>query len=386
MKAETALGILALLLLVQLQPGAGAQSDNAERLDSTVTLDLRAAAWRPVPGDSYALVAGEAGTVLQYTGKFFIKLQPNTTSDLSGVGWHPSGSRALLVGMDGAFLEFDGTGFRSSPFNATYWFEDARWRPQGDFALVVGHNGTLMRTDGSTFTHVNSTVNDAITSVSWRPDGRFAFLCGDFPFVLRYDPESGDVARLETGVTGQFLRGVSWRPDGGAALVFGTLGNIFRYDGAGFTPLNSPTANQWLAGTWSPDNRTALLAARGGLLYRFEEGKALAPVTTNTTESIYSIAYTLNGSYALCAGSGGLVLRYPPTERPQPNPPVDGVVGTDWLLLSAALVATFALMTVGVAVYMSLRARRKQREADELADAELHAVELAAQKKGPEGT
>jgi WD40 repeat protein len=377
---------MALILLVQLQPGAGALSGNVERLVSTVTLDLRSAAWRPVPGDSYALVAGESGTVLQYTGKFFIKLQPNTTSDLSGVAWHPSGSKALLVGRDGAFLEFDGNGFRSAPFNTTFWFEDVKWRPQGDFALVAGHNGTLIRTEGSVFTHLNSTVNFTITSISWRPDGRFAFLCGDFPFVLRYDPETGQSARLETGVSGQFLRGVSWRPDGGAALVFGTLGNLFRYDGSGFTPLNSPTANQWLAGAWSPDNRTALLAARGGLLYRFEEGKALAPITTNTTQSIHSIAYTLNGSYALCAGSGGLVLRYPPTETPLPNPPVDGDDGSDWLLLSAVLVATFALMTVGVAVYMSLRARRKQREADELADAELHAVELAAQKKGPEGT
>ena len=381
MKPKTALCLTALLLLVQLQPGAGALPDDAERLDSTVAQDLRSAAWRPVPGDSYALLAGESGTVLQYTGKFFIKLQANTTSDLSGVGWHPSGSKALLVGKDGTFLEYDGTGFRSAPFNGSYWFEDAKWRPQGDFALVVGHNGTLMRTDGSAFTHLNSTVNVTVTSISWRPDGRFAFLCGDFSFVLRYDPETGEVARLETGVSGQYLRGVAWRPDGGAALVFGTLGNLFRYDGAGFAPLNSPTANQWLAGAWSPDNRTALLAARGGLLFRFEEGKNITKVATNTTESIYSIAYALNGSYALCAGSGGLVLRYPPTEKPQPDPPVDGHSGGDWLLLSAALVAAFALITAGVAVYMLVRARRKQREADELADAQLHAVELAAEKK-----
>ena len=386
MKSKTALCLVALVLLLQLQPGAWAQSDAAERLDSTVSLDLWAVAWRPMPGDSYALVAGEAGTVLQYTGKFFIKLQPNTTSDLSGVGWHPSGSKALLVGRDGTFLEFDGTGFRSAPFNSTQWFEDAKWRPQGDFALVAGHNGTLMRTDGSAFTHLNSTVNVTITSISWRPDGRFAFLCGDFPFVLRYDPETGEVARLDTGLFGQYLRGVSWRPDGGAALVFGTLGNLFRYDGAGFTPLNSPTANQWLAGAWSPDNSTALLAARNGLLYKFEEGKALVPITTNTTGSIHSIAYALNGSYALCVGSAGLVLRYPPAEKPGPRPPVDGGDGQDWLLLSAALVMVFSLLTVGVAVYTISRARRKERDARLLEDAELHAAELAGMKKGREGT
>lgn len=386
MNSKTMPFLIALFLLLQLQPCGGAQADAAERLDSTVQLDLRAAAWRPVPGDSTALVAGEAGTVLQYTGRFFIRLQPNTTSDLTGVGWHPSGARALLVGKYGTFLEFDGTGFRSAPLNRTVWLEDAKWRPQGDFALVAGHNGTLMRTDGGTFSHLDSTLNDTITSISWRPDGRFAFLCGDFPFVLRYDPESGDVSRLETGVTGQYLRGVSWRPDGGAALVFGTLGNLFRYDGAGFRLLDSPTANQWLAGAWSPDNRSALLAARGGLLYRFEEGKALSPVATNTTDSIHSIAFALNGSYALCVGSGGLVLRYPPSEKPGPVTPTDGGDGTDWLRLSAVMLMAFALMTVGVAVYMISRSRKKQREAEELAGAELHALEVAAKKKGREGT
>jgi len=384
MNAKLALGLAALFLLLQFQPAAAEQSDAAERLDSTVSLDLRAVSWRPAPGDTYALVAGEGGTVLRYTGLFFMTLSPNTTSGLFGIGWHPSGSKALLVGRDGTFLEYDGTGFRSAPQDRTLWFEDAKWRPQGDFALVVGHNGTLARTDGSTLVRLNSTVNDTITSISWRPDGRFAFLCGDFPFVLRYDPQTGNVDRLDTGLAGQYLRGVSWRPDGGTALVFGTLGTLYRYDGAGFTLLDTPTANQWLAAGWSVDNRTAILAARAGLLYRFEEGKNLTPLTTNTTESIYSIAFAPNGSLALCVGSGGLVLRYPPAQIPGPIPPVDGD-GTDWLLLSAAFLLIFSLMTVGVAVYMTHRARKRQHEADQLADAELHAVELAAKRKGEQG-
>jgi hypothetical protein len=387
MKAEFALGMAALLLLLQFQSvPASAPPSNTDRLDSTVSIDLRSVAWRPVPDDSYALIAGEGGTVLRYTGRFFITLDANTSSEINGVGWNPSGTKALLVGRDGTFLEYDGTGFRSAPQNRTLWFEDVKWRAQGDFALVVGHDGTLMRTDGSSVTRLNSTVNNTITSISWRPDGRFAFLCGDFPFVLRYDPEAGTVDRLATGLSGQYLRGVSWRPDGGAALVFGTLGTLYRYDGAGFTPLSSPTANQWLSGVWSSDNRTALLAARAGLLYRFEEGHNLTPLSTNTTESIYSIAYATNGSYALCVGSGGLVLRYPPAGTPAPNPPVDGGNGTDWLLLSAVLLMTFALITAGVAVYILSRSRKRQREADELAEAELHAAEVAARTRGREGT
>ena len=381
MKPKTALCLAAVMLLSLLQNGPAAAAP-AERLESPVQLELRAVSWRPAPGnDTYALLAGEGGTVLRWTGRFFMTLDSQTKSDLKGIGWHPSGTRALLVGRDGAFLEYDGSGFRSAAQNRTLWFEDAEWRPQGDFALVAGLNGTLARTDGTTLSLLNSTVGAAIVSISWRPDGRFAFLCGDFPFVLRYDPEAGTIDRLSTGLADQYLRGVSWRPDGGAALVFGTLGTLYRYDGSGFSPLGSPTANQWLAGAWSPDNRTALLAARGGLLYLFEEGGNLTPIATNTTSPIYSIAFSPNGSYALCAGAGGLVLRHPPAERPPVNPPVDGN-GGDWLLLSAVLVMAFALMTAGVAVYMMMRSRRRAREAEELAEAELHAAGLAAKTKG----
>ncbi|MBM4248232.1 MAG: WD40 repeat domain-containing protein [Euryarchaeota archaeon] len=381
MSRKTALVLVGLLLLVQLQcPPAAAKA--AERLESTASLDLRAVSWRPVQGDTFALIAGEGGTLLQYTGRFFMKPPAGTSADLNGIGWHPSGSRALLVGREGTLIEYDGAGLRAAPQNRTLWFEDAKWRPQGDFALIVGHNGTLARTNGSALTLLDPAVNGTLTSVSWRPDGRYAFVCGDFPFVLRYDPESGTVARLGTGVADQYLRGVSWRRDGGAALVYGTLGNLFRYDGAGFTPLDSPTANQWLAADWSPDNRTALLAARGGLLYMYEEGRPLSKVETNTTASICSIAYAPNGSYALCVGAGGLVLRYPPAPVDGQNPPVDGGDGTDWLLLTAALLMIFSLMTVGVAVHMTLRSRRREREASGLAEARLHAVELAARRKG----
>jgi hypothetical protein len=388
MRTMPALALAAvLLLLVQLPPApaAAAAPSTTDRLDSTVAQDLRAVAWRPVTDDTYALIAGDGGTLLRYTGRFFMTINSTTTSEINGIGWNPSGTRALMVGRDGTMLEYDGTGVRSAPQNGTFWFEDVKWRPQGDFALVVGRNGTLMRTDGSSVTRLNSTVNETIVSISWRPDGRFAFLCGDFTFVLRYDPETGDVDRLATGPSGQYLRGVSWRPDGGEALVFGTLGTLYRYDGAGFTPLGSPTANQWLAGAWSPDNRTALLAARAGLLYRYEEGKNQTALETNTTGSIYSIAYMPNGSYALCVGSGGLVLRYPPAETPGPVTPTGGN-GTDWLLLSAVLLMTFALITVGLAVFLASRSRKRRKEADELAEAELHAAEVAAARSRSKGS
>jgi hypothetical protein len=54
-------------------------------------------------------------------------------------------------------------------------------------------------------------------------------------------------------------------------------------------------------------------------------------------------------------------------------------------VLSAVLVMVFAPMTVGVAVYMVSRQRRREREAEELVEAELHAAELAAESKGPKG-
>jgi WD40 repeat protein len=249
-----------IVLLILLMPAVGALGDPAaEKLQSPTSLNLRAISWRPVPGDSYALIAGESGTLLQYTGRFFINLSPNLTAGLYGIGWHPSGSSALIVGENGTVLLFNGQQVLSMPQNSTHVFEDVKWRPQGDFALIAGHNGTLFRYAGGAFTRIHTNISQPITSIAWRPDGRIALLCGDFPFVLRYDPETDSVLRLETGSDRYFLRYAAWRPDGAAALVMGTLGILFRYDGTDFVPLDSPTGNQWLAASWSPDNRTALL-------------------------------------------------------------------------------------------------------------------------------
>jgi len=384
MRALVWLPALAMAVLLSFQPGLSVEQEKIERtgaLESPVQRDLFAVAWRPVPGDEYALIAGDGGTVLEYTGKFFINLSPNVTAALLGIGWRPDGLRALIVGEQGTVLEFDGNAFRTLSANTTSRLEDAEWRPQGDLAMVVGHDGTLLEFSGGAFTRLNSTVSKPITSVSWRPDGRFAFLCGDFPYVLRFDPESGQVLRLQTG-SDQYLRMVAWRPDGGTALVVGTLGSIFLFDGTAFVPLDSPTANQWLAAGWSPDNRTALVAARGGLLFKYEGGIGLWTIDTNTTRSLFSIAYRLNGSYALGVGEGGLVMRYPPAEKPPTPPPADDGAGAGWLLPSALVLLAASVAMIGLAVLLVIRARRHELERRKLEEALERAGELAARKKG----
>ena len=378
--------LLGLLLAPSVLPSGRASTSPpgaVERLSAPADQDLKAVAWRPVPGDSYALVAGNAGTVFEYTGRFFIKLSANTTEDLTGIGWRPDGSGALVVGRSGTVMDFDGNLFTNISSNGTEWYEGVAWRPQGDFALLVGRSGLLARYEGGALSRLNSTVNYTIDSVSWRPDGRLAILCGDFPFVLRYDSATGGVMRLETGLTGQFLRFVAWRPDGSAALVAGTVGNIFRYDGTSFTPLDSPTADQWLAAAWAADNRTALLAASGGLLYLYEEGQPMLAVATNTTASIFSIAYVLNGSFALAVGAGGLVLRYPaPTTGTQPPAtPPKATTDSAWLIFSGAALLAVSLLMVGVAAFTVHRARGRERQRRELVEAELHAATLALKKR-----
>jgi len=269
------------------------------------------------------------------------------------------------------------------PQNATHIFTDAKWRPQGDFALIAGHNGTLFRYSGGHFTRIQTNVSQPITCIAWRPDGRIAFLCGDFPYVLRYDPQTDEIIRLETGSDAYFLRFAAWRPDGGSAIVMGTLGVLFRYDGTNFIPQNSPTANQWLAASWSPDNRTALLSARGGLLFNYTEGASnLTAISTNTTSSIYCIAYNLNGSYAIGAGDGGLVLRYPSSAVNPINPPDGDGEGASWLVISAAILLAVSAASILVAFLMVRRSRKKADERRELEDAEAHAAEIVVIKKG----
>jgi WD40 repeat protein len=382
MKRSTLPVVLSAAMVLCL-PGAFCETpDTVERLQSPTTLDLHAIAWRPVPADSYALIAGTRGALLQYTGRFFINLSPDVNGSLNGVDWHPSGSHALVVGDDGTVLDFDGQAFRSLPQNSTYKFEDVKWRPQGDMALITGHNGTVLKYSGGNFTRLDANLTQPVTCIAWRPDGRQAFLCGDFPFVVRYDPQAGTFQRLDTGSDQYFLRFAAWRPDGGSAIVMGTLGVLFRYDGTNFVSLNSPTANQWLAASWSPDNRTALLSARGGLLFSYTEGASnLTAISTNTTSSINCIAYYLNGSFAIGAGEGGLVIRYPSSVVNPPNPPDGDGEGAMWLLISATVLLAVSAASMLVAVLMVHRARKKADERRELEDAEAHAVELAMAKK-----
>jgi hypothetical protein len=346
-------------------------------LKSPTSLDLLDVAWRPVQRDSYALIAGNGGALLRFTGRFFINLSPNITGALNGIGWHPSGSDALIVGDEGTVLDFDGQKIISMPQNSSHRFEDVKWRPQGDCALIAGHNGTVFKYSGGIFTRLQTNISQPITCVAWRPDGRIAILCGDFPFVLRYDPETDAIIKLETGGDQYFLRFAAWRPDGSAALVMGTLGILFRYDGTNFTPLGSPTANQWLGASWSPDNRTALLSARGGLLYQYTDGGgAFAPIATNTTASIAALAYNLNGSYAIGVGDDGLVVRYPPSEKPGPGPTPDDGEASRWLLVSAALLMAASVATVVMAFLMVRRSRKKARDGRELEEAEAHAAKF----------
>lgn len=372
LSASYAVLLAALMALpVMAQPAP----DSVHKLETTVQRDLFDVAWKPVVGDSYALIVGASGAMLQYTGRFFINLSPNVTADLLGVGWNPSGTGALIVGDGGTVLEFDGNSLRALQSGRSVRFEDICYHPGGTYALIVGHNGTLLKFDGNAFTNIATGTNAPIVSVSWRPDGRFAFLCGDFPEVMRYDPQTGEVIRLATGTT-QFSRKVAWRPDGNAAIVVGTVGTAFKFDGSNFVPLNSPSANEFLAASWSPDNRTATITARTGLMYRYEDGGAFQSIVTNTTASLRAVAYTLNGSYVLAVGDGGLAVRYPPSEAPPIEPP-DGPVDQTFLYLSAAIIFGSGLAMLGVALYLSRRSRKRELDKRKLEEAQEHAQELA---------
>jgi len=388
MRPASLFAVLCVAAIVLFPAPIRGETAAVEKLQSTTLLDIHAIAWRPVPGDSYALVAGDRGVLLQYTGRFFINLSPNLTGALRGVGWHPTGSHALVVGDEGTVLDFDGQAIRTIPQNSTTILDDVKWRPQGDMALITGHNGTILKYSGGNFTRLDANLTQPVTCIAWRPDGRMALLCGDFPFVVKYDPEVGSFQRLDTGSDAYFLRFAAWRPDGGSAIVMGTLGVLFRYDGTRFVSLNSPTANQWLSVSWSPDNSTALLSARGGLLYKYAEGtENLTAIATNTTSSINCIAYNLNGSYAIGAGDGGLVVRYPSSEVNPPNSPVDGDDMAMWLVLSATILLAVSAASILVAVLMVHRARKKADERRQLEEAEAHAEEIAkAKKRGNGGT
>lgn len=70
------------------------------------SIGLNGVGWRP-SDNSFALIPGDGGTLLQYNGGMVSVLLTGTTNSLKKVAWNPSGNYALVVGESGTILKYN---------------------------------------------------------------------------------------------------------------------------------------------------------------------------------------------------------------------------------------------------------------------------------------
>jgi len=313
--------------------------------------DLNAVAFRP--GGAGALIVGDLGTVLFYSGGAFQAFASGTQKNLNDAVWAPDGSVALLLGDAGTLLWFDGasvgklntttalnlysgawaegngyallvgekglagranlTAFEVVPTGVSVDLNDAAFRP-GSYATVVGNGGTVLKYDGRSFSADRSAALQNFLSVAWRPDGSGALLVGldnsdiQYTQASTYTLDDTDLVKVPNNITDRMLD-VVWEPGSTLALVVGANGLVTEYSAGAFTPLSAAVAQNMLAAGWRPDGSYALVAGAKGYLARFD-GATLASVQTNAVAELDAVAWRPAQDYALVCGRGGVVLRY----------------------------------------------------------------------------
>jgi hypothetical protein len=202
-------------------------------LASGTSENLRRVAWRP-QGD-YALIIGNAGTVLRYdtASERVAPLPGDRAHTLRTIAWRLDGAYALIGAYASKYAGYP----RPHPLyrcdgvylQALLHSDDEDdvvaidWHPNGRFALIAGYaysgsaaSNKVVTYDGSGF--VYRTVDDggALLGAAWHPSGDYALLCGEHGTLLKY--RDGDVERLDSG-TADSLVGPFWQPDGSSALL-----------------------------------------------------------------------------------------------------------------------------------------------------------------------
>jgi hypothetical protein len=200
-----------------------------------------------------------------------------TSENLRRVAWHPGGGYALVIGNAGTVLRYERASGVLAPLpgDRAHTLRSIAFRPDGAYALVGAYASryggyprppALYRCDGRYLQGlVASDDEDDLVAADWTREAQ-GLVCGyarkaDGAMVnkvLRYD---GSVWRGDAWpAAGRILLGGAWRPGTDEANLTGEGGLLLRLTLEGvLTELNSNTADNLIGPFWRPDGTEALV-------------------------------------------------------------------------------------------------------------------------------
>jgi WD40 repeat protein len=256
--------------------------DEFARLDSTTTENLRGAEFSP-SGES-AFACGNSGLVLSLTGGVWKRVKEDIRENLRRVAWDPSGKRTLFVGNNGAAYVYAGSSFEIVHGADTH-LRSIAWHPRDGYALVAGNcfrdsvgglspSPNLFRLEDGSLQDVSTLAESRadLTAASWRPDGSYCLLTGfdqtwHTPALFRYGEEG--LREIAWGSENIFPTACAWHPSGEYALI-GTSAMtddegetaVYKFDGKSVTKLAKLGGLGVSCIAWSRDGLAFVVASR----------------------------------------------------------------------------------------------------------------------------
>ncbi len=189
---------------------------------------LRWACWSRTAGT--ALLVGDRGTVIEFAGVGFTRLESKTAENLRGAEYSPSGESAFACGNSGLVLSLTEGAWARVKEDIRENLRRVAWDPSGKRALFVGNNGAAYIHGGSGFKTVHG-ADTHLRSIAWHPRDGYALVAGNCfrdsvgglsPSPNLFKLEGGSLQDLSTMAESRAdLTAASWRPDGSSCLLTG---------------------------------------------------------------------------------------------------------------------------------------------------------------------
>jgi hypothetical protein len=275
---------------------------------------------------SDVFVVGIHGTVWNYDGMYWKRMDSGTDAELRGV-WGSSSSDVFVVGKEGTIIHFDGNIWTVMD-SGTLQHLWGVWGSSGSDVFAVGSKGTVLHYDGVAWSLMVSGVTTFPLYGVWGSSGSDVFAVGMGGTVLHYD-----------GVTwsppmdiGPELYGV-WGSSG--SDVFAVCGSVRHYDGISWSPVSGPQC--CADAVWGSSGSDVFVVGTGGTISHYD-GYAWSPMDSGTLETLCGV-WGSSGSDVFVVGRNGVVRHYDAIAEPEDCP--GGVVG------GTPVTITFDTVTVG---------------------------------------
>ena len=230
---------------------------------------------------------GTAGTVLNWDGTRWQRLETGTTETLRSVWISPRGS-VWVSGAAGTLLQLRDEGWVPHAPSVNDAGLNAIDGPADGGVFVVGEGQTLLarQRDGGWArqpTGVPATVPLDFHGV-WAPHPRLAWAVGTNGWMSRWDGESWSTSRLFPGVNLRAVHGAT--PDSAFAVAEG--GGVYRWDGTGWGAYGEGNLAFDLSSVWAGSANQAWMTAPAGGVFTASNNQLFA-LNDDSNQSLNAI-------------------------------------------------------------------------------------------------